>query len=243
MDDPVDLIDGIAVLCRLRRFDAAPLIDGHIRNDASRFHGGHHLPADNDGRFGAGDENAADYPIGVPYGILDILVIGTERREMAVQDLLQVAESIQVRVNDGDMGPHSQSHPGRIAPDNPAAENHHIRLTDSRYAAEQLPPPPVFLFKIVGNDLDRHATGHFRHGHQKRQRPIVELNRLVGNGGCSCVQKGQGQFVFGGQMKIREKNHVLTQVSIFGRLRFLDLHDHSRPFPHGGCVPQEGGPR
>ena len=95
MDDPVDLIDGIAVLCRLRRFDAAPLIDGHIRNDASRFHGGHHLPADNDGRFGAGDENAADYPIGVPYGILDILVIGTERREMAVQDLLQTKHALR----------------------------------------------------------------------------------------------------------------------------------------------------
>ncbi len=187
-------VDRVAEGCGVGRFDAAALVDGDIHDHRSRLHVRHHLPGHQSWRRGAGDQHRADHQVGPAHGLGDGPHVRGQGYQPALEQVVQLAQAVQVPVDHGHPRPSPDGDPGGIGPDYTAPQDHHLSRGHARHPAQQHPAAPVFLLQVMRPDLDRHPAGHLAHRSQQGQRAVGLADRLVGHGVNAGLQKFPGQL-------------------------------------------------
>ena len=100
---------------------------------------------------------------------------------MSVEDVVQLAQAVQIDVDDCGIGAHSESDLGCINTNDAAANDCDLRRCHSGNAPEQNASSPLFMLKIAGANLDRHASSNLGHWREQGQGAVPIRDRLVGN--------------------------------------------------------------
>src|SRR5919106_5722029 len=101
-------------------------------------------------------------------------------------DAVNLAQFVDVGVQDGDLRLHALRYPGSVLARHPGAEDHHTSGPDPRHSAEEDPPAAVLPLKVVRSNLGSHAPGNLAHRSEKGEGPVTQLDGLVGH----CVSSG-----------------------------------------------------
>ena len=218
----------------VRGFKAAALVDGHVDHHRAALHLRDHLAPDQLRRSRPRDQHRADDQIGQFQRFGHCPVVRGQRCNQPAVNVVQLAQTVQVLVDHCHVGAHADGDlTGRVA-HHAAAQDHHAGRRHARYAAQQDPAPAIGRLQVLRTDLDRHAPGHFAHRRQQRQRPVLFLDRLIGDRRHPRFHELRRQLRQRRQMEIGEQRQVVAEVAVFGRLRLLDLDDQVRRIPDIG---------
>ena len=188
VDDVVTHVDGIGVGRLADALHAAALVDGHVDEDRPGPHGLDHVVGDEGRRVPTGNEYRADEQVGIGDRPFDCALVGRERQDPALVDLVDPAQPVDVLVEQHDLGFHARGDPRRVPSDVPGAEHHHPSRSHPRCAPEQDAPTAARLLQVMGARLGGHAAGDLAHRGEERQRAIRGLHGLVGNCGAARSQ-------------------------------------------------------
>src|SRR5262249_20660041 len=108
MDDVFLDVGRVVVGRRAARFDASALVDGDVHDDGAGFHALEVGAADEARCQGARDEDGTDDEIGAAHGLEDGVAVGVEGRDIGGHDVVEVAEAVEVDVEDVDVGPEAR---------------------------------------------------------------------------------------------------------------------------------------
>ncbi len=97
----------------------------------------------------AGDEHAADDEVGLADGALDVVGVGGERVEAAGEDVVELAQAVEVEVDERDLGAHAERDLGGVGADDAAADDADVAGRDAGDAAEQDAAAAVFLLEVA----------------------------------------------------------------------------------------------
>ena len=67
---------------------------------------------------------------------------------MSIEDIVQLAQTIQVDVNDGDIGSHAERDLRGVDADDTAADDHNLGGRNTGHSAQQDAPSSAFMLKI-----------------------------------------------------------------------------------------------
>ena len=114
------------------------------------------------GGGGAGDEDPADEEVGLAGGALDVVGVGGEGEDAAVEDVVEVAEAVEVEVDERDFGAEAEGHLGGVGADDAAADDADVAGRDAGDSAEEDAAAALFLFQIGAPTWTeiRPATSH-----------------------------------------------------------------------------------
>ena len=112
-----------------------------------------------------------------------------------------------------------------MAPDDAAADDHHLRGGDTGDAAEQDAATAGVLVQGVRAGLGRELAGHLAHRRQQGEAAARVRDGLVGDGGRPGSEQSGGQLRVGREVEVGEQRLVRAQARDLDRLGFLDL-DH-----------------
>ena len=93
----------------------------------------------------------------------------------------------------------------------PAPSTTTLRRAHAGRAAHQHAAPPVVALEEVGAHLRGEPAGHLAHRRQQRQRPVVELDGLVGERGRLRRDQRRGDLRVGGEVEVGEQREVGAQ--------------------------------
>ena len=110
-----------------------------------------------------------------------------------------------------------------VVADDAAADHDDVTRRDAGHAAEQEPAPAERLLEEVRAGLRREAAGDLAHRRQQRQRPVVGLDRLVGDGGDAALDERPRQRLVGRDVEVGEEHEPFAQAAVLRRDRLLDL--------------------
>jgi len=108
----------------------------------------------------------------------------------------------------------------------PALSNRHGLITGATGTGKTV------TLQVMGADLRRHPPGHLRHRGQQRQRPVGQLDGLVGDGRDPRVEQRVGAFQGCGKVQVGEQDLALAQPVILLGDGLLDLEDQLGLLPH-----------
>ena len=154
---------------------------------------------------------------------------------------VEIGQAVVVDVINGDVGALAGRHLRGVDPGNPAAEDRDLGGGDTGDAAEQHPAAALFLFEVMGADLDRHPPRDFAHRFQQRQRPRPRRHGLVGDAGRARLHQPFGLRLVRGEVKVGEQQMPRLEHCDLDRLGFLHLHDHVAVREHVGGGRQDLG--
>lgn len=149
-----------------------------------------------------------------------------EREAVGGHDVTQIAQPVEIHVENVDLGPETAGHLGGIGADHAAADDDHRAGVDTGHAAQQHAVPALCHLKVLGPLLDGHAPGDLAHGSQQRQGAVGLLDGLVRDAHGAGVHECPGEFLVGRKMQVGEDHLPLADERILRRLRFLDVHHH-----------------
>ena len=178
------------------------------------------------GGGGAGDEDSADEEVGLAGGALDVVGVGGEGEDAAVEDVVEVAEAVEVEVDEGDLGADAEGDLGGVGADDAAADDADVAGRDAGDAAEEDAAAAVLLFEVGGADLDGHAAGDLGHGGEQRERAGAVADGLVGDAGDVLFEEHVGEFGERGEMEVGEEDEAFAEVVVLLLDGLLDLDDH-----------------
>src|SRR4051812_17780956 len=164
-------------------FNASALVDGDVDDHGTFFHPRNHFLCYELRSGGAGDEHAANQQVRLLGSLRNGVRVRGLRAHVAAENVVELAQAVQVHVNDSDVGAEAESHLGRIRADDAAADDHNVRGRDSGDAAEEDAASTFFFFQIAGPDLHGHAACDFRHGSQQRKGAVFVSDSFVGDAG------------------------------------------------------------
>ena len=173
MNHAVYHVRRVSVRGGVNRFHRAALVYRDIHNDAARRHRFHHLARDELRRFGAFDEHRADHRIRELDRFGNVVGIGIDRGQFTVKSFGEIAQPVNIDVNDRDIRAHAESHTGRGGPNGPAAKDDDIRGTHTGHTAQKLAAPAIRLFEIVRRNLNRHLARNLAHRREERKRTVL----------------------------------------------------------------------
>ena len=226
VDDAVDDVRGVAVGGGMGGLDAAALIDGDVDDDRAFLHFGDHGFGDDLGSGGAGDEDSADDEVGLAGGALDVVAVGGNGEDAAVEDVVELAEAVEVEVDERDLGAHAEGDLGSVGADDASADDADVAGWDAGDSAEEDAAASVLFFKIGCADLDGHAAGDFAHGGEERECASAVANGLVGDAGDLLFEQRVGEVGERREMQIGEEDEALAEVAVFFFDWLFDLDDH-----------------
>ena len=128
MHDATQHIGRITVSGGTSGLNAAALIDGDVNDDGTFLHGGNHRFGDNLGCGSARDQHAADEKVRLASSMADVVGVGSESVDAAVEDIVQFAQAVQVHVDDGDFRAHAERDFGGVDANNAAADDADIPI-------------------------------------------------------------------------------------------------------------------
>ncbi len=208
VDDAVDDVGGVAVGGGVGGLDAAALVDGYVDDDCAFLHFGDHRLGDDLGGGGAGDEDSTDDEVSFADGVLDVVAVGGDGVEAAVEDVVELAEAVEVEVDEGDLGAHAEGDFGGVGADDAAADDADVAGGDAGNSAEEDAAAAVFLFEVGCADLDGHSSGYFAHRGKQRQCAEAVANGLVGDAGDLVLQQRVGEADDGGKVQVGKEDQA-----------------------------------
>ena len=229
MNDVVDNVGRVGVGRGAARGDAAPLINGHIDDDGAWLHEGEVFAAHEVRRASPRNEHAADHKIRPAEPFADRVAVGVEAVDVGGRDVVEVAESLEVCVEESNVGPEPGCHLGGIGSHRARAEHKHVGRGHARHATEQDAASHLWPLEIFGPLLDAHSPRHFAHRDQERQPAGRVAERLVGDGRAAGGQKALREWPRGRKMKVGKQGLTRPHELELRRLRLLHLHDEIGP--------------
>ena len=163
-----------------------------------------------------GHQHRADHQVGLGHGPLDRAPVRGQRRDAAHLDLVDVAQPVDVLVEQVDLGLEAGGHPRRVPAHVAGAEHDDPRRTHAGGPAEQHAPTAVVAFEEVGADLHAHAAGDLAHGGEEGQRAVGQLHGLVGDGRDAAVDERLGHRRVGGEVEVGEQHQTGPEVPELG---------------------------
>src|SRR6185437_3093833 len=236
VDDAVDLVAGVGVGGGLGGFDAAALIDGDVDDDGAFFHTADHLLGDNLRGGGAGDEDSADEEVGLASGALDVVGVRGQGVDAAVEDIVELAEAVEVEIHQCHFGAEAEGHLGGVGADDAAADDADVAGRDTGDSAEQDAAAAFLLFEVSGADLDGETAGDLGHGGEEGEGVGAVFDGLVGDAGYAFFEEDVGEFLERGEVEIGEEDEAVAEVVVLLLDGLLDLDDHLGGAPEVGGV-------
>ena len=216
MDDSIHDVGRVVMIGRVCRLDASSLIDRNIDDNGSLLHQRKHLPGDHLGCFRARHENAPHDDIRLGDQSFDVMTIGHYDFDLAPEYIIQVAEPVDIDIEDIDVRARTHCHLCRIGAHHTSTEDNHRARVDAGDTTEQHPFATMLFLQGVLAYLDRHAPRHLAHRDKERERSIFKLNSFVGNSHNSGLQHGLREVGHRREMKIGEDDLTLLKQRIFG---------------------------
>jgi len=170
--------------------------------------------------------STADDEIGLNNGLFDVVAVAVDGVDATAEDVVELAEAVQVHVEQGDLRAHAEGDLRGVGADDAAADDADVAGSDAGDAAEEDAAPAMLLLKIGGADLDAHASGDLAHRDEEGQGSEAVANGLVGDACDLFVEQGIGETGDRGEMQVGEEDEALAEVAVLFFDRFLDLDDH-----------------
>ena len=228
--------------------EAAALVDRDVDEDRAGFHLSDGLVGDQFGRLRARDQHGTDHQVGLFDGLLQFQPRGVAGLDGSAVFGVDLAQNVDVQVENGDVGAHAPGDGGGVVAGHPAADHHHPGRRHPGHAAHQHAAATAGAHQVVGADLSGEPTGDFTHRRQQRQRnPVVRadgLHRLVGDGCDARFQQRVGARLGGREMQIGEQHLPAAHPGVLRFDGFLDLQQQVGFGPHligGPDDPRAGG--
>ena len=159
-------------------------------------------------------------------GALDVVAVGGDGEEAAAEDVVELAQAVEVEVDEGDLGAHAEGDLGGVGADDAAADDADVAGGDAGDAAEQDAAAAVLFFEVGCADLDGHAAGDFAHGGEQRERAGAVADGLVGDAGDLLFEQRVGEFGQRGEVEVGEEDEAFAEVPVLLLDGLLDLDDH-----------------
>ena len=121
MRHALDLVHRIAVRGRVRRLDAAALVDRDVDDDGAALHRLEHRPRHQFRRTGAGNQYRADHDVGGEHFLLDRFAGREAGADAAFEHFIKLTQPRDRAVEDRNLGAESNGHPRRMGADHAAA--------------------------------------------------------------------------------------------------------------------------
>ena len=205
MGDAVDLVGRVGVRGRARGLEAAALVDRDVDEHRVALHQLELLAPDHVRRLRAVDEHRADHEVGLGQQLLDVERRRVARVGAAAEGDVELAQAVDVAVEDVDLRLHADRDERRVHADHAAADDHHLGGRHAGHAAEQDAAAAERLLEHerarLGGDLARHLA----HRRQQRQPAARVLDRLVGDAGRAGLHQAARELGVGRQVQVREQ--------------------------------------
>jgi hypothetical protein len=159
------------------------------------------------------------------------VAIGEPGITVGGEDVVEVAESFERDVEDGDVGTETGGHLGGVDPHHPAADDHDLGRRHTWNPAEQDSPAAIDLLEILGAGLHRHSARDLRHRREEGQLAARELDRLIRDGDRAGLDHGPGEPFVGGEMEVGVQHlaRAHSRPLAFDGLLHLDDEVGGRP--------------
>ena len=237
MHHAIDRVRRVGVGGRAGGLYASSLVDGHVHNHRALLHLSHHGAGNKPGSGRAGDQHAADDQVRRAHGAFDVVAVGGECVQASVEDVVQLAQAIQVAIDQRDASAHAERDPRRVGADNAAAQHQNVAGRNAGNAAQQHAASSVFLLQIGRANLHAHAAGDLAHGGEQGKRAAAVAHRLVGDAGDFVGQQRVGEGARRRQVQVGEDHQALAEVPVLLLDGLLDLDHHlgQPPYVVGGA--------
>ncbi len=234
VDDAVDDVGGVFVGGGAGGFEAAALVDGDVDDDAAVLHHFEVFAGDEARGAGAGDEDSADDEVGFLEGVADGEGVGVDGGDIGGHDVVEVAEAVEVNVEEGDVGPEAGGDFGGVVADDASAQDDDIGGGDAGDAAEEDAAAHHRFFEVFGAFLDAHFSRDFGHRGEAGEATEFVGDGFVGDGGDAGLQAGFDEFTIGGEVEVSEDDLAGLHVGPFGGEGFFDFDYHFSAGPEFG---------
>ena len=127
VEDFIDDVSRIAVRGRFAGLDASALIDRDIDNNTPRFHELEIFTANQIRSFGTRDQNRADDQICKFELFSDVVAIGVDDIDVRWHDVIEVAHTVQVDIEDVDVGAETSGDASCVGTDDSTSQDRNVR--------------------------------------------------------------------------------------------------------------------
>ena len=211
--------------------DAAALIDRDVDDHRARLHRAHHVFGDHHRCPAPWHEDRTDDQVRVGDTALDRAPVRGDRGDATHLDLIDVAEPVDVLVQQIDFGFQSGRHPGGVPTDVACAEHDDPGRSHAGCSTHQDTPAAVVALQEVRAHLHAHPSGDLAHRGEQRQRTVGQLHGLVRDAAHPAVQERVGDRRIGCEVQIGEEDQPRAEVGELRGQRFLDLADQLGALP------------
>jgi len=226
MHDIVHHEGGVGMRGRMRRLEAAALIDGDVNQHRARLHAFHHVRGDQLWRGRTGYQHAADDQIGTQHVLLDGHPRGVHGVERSPENAPQLIQRPGGFVDHPGIGAHADRDMGRVGTDHAAAQNNDLGGRHARYPTEQHALAAVDLLQAVCARLHGEPARDLRHRREQRQSAGRGGHRLVGDAHRTACNEIPGLIRVRRQVQIGKQGLPRIEHLALARLWLLDLDDH-----------------
>ena len=153
---------------------------------------------------GAGDQHRADDQVGPADAVEDVVPVAEQRRHVRRHHVVEVAQPVEVDVEDDDVRAEAGRDLGGVGADDAAAEDDDVGRQHARHAAEQDAAALERPLQVLRPFLDAHPAGDLAHRRQQRQAAAGVLDRLVGDGRDARRHHRPRQPFVGGEVEVGE---------------------------------------
>ena len=157
--------------------------------------------------------------------------------QTAAEDVVQLAQAVQVAIDQRDASSHAEGDPRGIGADDAAAQDHDVAGRNAGNAAQQHAAASVFLLQIGRAHLHAHAAGDLAHGNQQRKRSGPVTHRLIGDARDMAGQQFVGEGARRRQVQVGKDRQSFAEVPVLLLDGLLDLDHHlgQPPYVVGGA--------
>src|SRR6516165_9771142 len=137
MYNVINYISGLTVCGGSRRFDASALVDCHIDNHSAGWHPFQVFVPDQPGSARAWNQHGSNQKVRMIETIENIMAIAEQRGHVARHDIVQIAQTVEIDVQNRNVGSQTGGYFGGVGPNNAASQNYHIGGKDPRHATQK----------------------------------------------------------------------------------------------------------
>src|SRR6185437_522769 len=177
-------------------------------------------------RSSAGNKHSSNHQISFTNGMAHVVGIGSEREQLSIKDVVQLAQPVQIQVYERDPGSHTDGDLGGVGADDPPAYDADICRRHARHSAEQNTASAALFFKISSAHLDGHASGNLGHRRKQGQSSGTVADGFIRDAGDSPLEQFACQFRYRREVKISKQNKPIAEEAILLFNRLLDFNDH-----------------
>ena len=126
--------------------------------------------------------------------------------ETAAENIVQIAQAIQVDIHNRDVRAQSQRHFGRFGADRAGTENHHLARHDARYPAQQHAAAAMIHLQADRARLNRDPARDLGHRGEQGQAALCVGDGFIGDADDLSFHQLARQFGIGGEVQVGEED-------------------------------------